>query len=204
MISLASSILKAIIVLLLSIQNNPNIDNVSRQNTIQLANQAIIYVKQILDTNNSANVSNSNTAQNQSSSSSSNGGSVQTAVWTENSQPVDVITTAPPIHLGIIKGTITSSPSCPVQRIDTLCPPRPVAGRKVSVYAKISRALVATTNSDDSGNYKVSLPSGSYDVDVSLPLGDEETLGGSVLPKSVDISLNQTIEVNFEIDSGIR
>ena len=59
-----------------------------------------------------------------------------------------------------VQGTVTAGPTCPVQRIDSPCPPRPVSAE---VDARDSTGkLVGATHSDADGTYRIPLPAGSY------------------------------------------
>src|SRR5438093_4983932 len=57
-------------------------------------------------------------------------------------------------------GTVVAAPTCPVERIDRTCPPRPVSA---GIEARTRGGqLVAKTASDAGGRYRITLAPGDY------------------------------------------
>jgi hypothetical protein len=57
-------------------------------------------------------------------------------------------------------GQVTAGPTCPVERADHPCPPRPVVAEVDARDA--SGRTVATTRTDQAGSYSLSLAPGTY------------------------------------------
>jgi hypothetical protein len=99
-----------------------------------------------------------------------------------------------------ITGTVTLSPTCPVERI----PPDPNCSPKFySTLINIMRAgdnkVIKKIQSDSSGVFKIDLDQGSYIL---------QAQGGNVLPRcplvSVDIKSGQYTITNISCDTEIR
>lgn len=99
---------------------------------------------------------------------------------------------------GIIKGTITLSPICPVERMppDPNCAPK---GYQTTVSAIKDGKLVTTTTSNINGEYRFTLAPGTYQI---------EPKGGPMLPRCISMSVVVKIDSNktldFSCDTGIR
>lgn len=59
---------------------------------------------------------------------------------------------------GVVTGIVYSSPSCPVERADSPCPPRPVMGAEVAAYRGTRRQARARTGVD--GRFRFALAYG--------------------------------------------
>jgi len=98
-----------------------------------------------------------------------------------------------------IQGTVEVGPTCPVERINSPCPPHPVAA--TVVVRDGTGAEITRFHSRADGRFKVDLAPGSYSL-VGL------TLGSSFLPRPIPTSVTVTsgtyASVNVEYDSGIR
>jgi len=97
---------------------------------------------------------------------------------------------------GAVLGTVLSAPSCPVERSDSPCPPRPVRGAVVD--AVVGDQLRATTHSDRAGRFRLSLPYGTYTIRATNPGALHTTATRSV---RID---RATVSVRLVVDSGIR
>jgi hypothetical protein len=99
-----------------------------------------------------------------------------------------------------ISGTVTLSPTCPVERIppDPGCAPRGYA-TSINILKSGSSAIIKIIQSNDSGAFSVDLASGSYIL---------QAQGGKVLPRCGDISVvvksNQYTKTEISCDTGIR
>jgi hypothetical protein len=94
-------------------------------------------------------------------------------------------------------GYVTAGPTCPVERPDQPCPPRPVAAH-VQAQDSSGRS-VATTDSDNSGRYQLLLPPGTYTL---------TAVTGSTYPRcqpvSVAVKVGSPIRADITCDTGIR
>lgn len=91
--------------------------------------------------------------------------------------------------------TAHAGPTCPVERPDEPCPDVPVRGR---VAVSSAGELVVSGELDAAGNYRISLPPGTYVVGVDT---------GAVLPRCEPVSVSvvdRNVDVDVACDSGIR
>jgi hypothetical protein len=98
-----------------------------------------------------------------------------------------------------IQGMVEVGPTCPVERINSPCPPHPLAA--TVVVRDGARAEVARFTSGADGRFKVDLRPGTYSL-TGL------TSGSSPMPRPIPTSVTVTqgsyTTVNVEYDSGIR
>ncbi len=98
-----------------------------------------------------------------------------------------------------IQGAVQSGPTCPVERINSPCPPHPLAA--TIVVRDAAGHEVARTHSGADGHFKVDVAPGTYTV-VGL------NIGSSMLPRPIPTTATVTsgsyATVNVEYDSGIR
>jgi hypothetical protein len=100
------------------------------------------------------------------------------------------------LPLGIVTGRVTAGPTCPVERVGHLCPPRPVVPE---VQARVGARVVASARSGADGSYRLELPSGSYTlVAVTLHLLPR------CAPVTVTVISGQTTSADIACDTGIR
>jgi hypothetical protein len=106
-------------------------------------------------------------------------------------------TASTPARSGTLEGTVLSAPSCPVERVGSPCPPRPVAGATVEAYR--GSHGVAQTATGRSGGFLLRLPAGSYLVRAT-------NVGGyrSTAATQVTVSADRPVSVTLTVDSGIR
>lgn len=103
---------------------------------------------------------------------------------------------------GMLTGSMTIGPICPVERIDNPCEPSSemYASRKVFVYASNKTVLITTLTPDSKGNFSVSLSPGNYYIDmVHQGIG---TIRG--VPMMVTIVSGKTFTLSIDVDTGIR
>jgi hypothetical protein len=77
---------------------------------------------------------------------------------------------------------------------------RPYEARKIMVYDKNRDKLIAQVDIDANGYFQVELKQGIYTVDINH-IGMDRS---SDVPKEIEISAGRTIELNIDIDTGIR
>jgi len=107
---------------------------------------------------------------------------------------------ATPIPSGTgIQGVVQSGPTCPVERINSPCPPHPLAA--TIVVRDAAGHEVARTHSGVDGHFKVDVAPGTYTV-VGL------NINSSMLPRPIATTVTVTsgsyASVIVEYDSGIR
>ena len=98
-----------------------------------------------------------------------------------------------------IQGTVQAGPTCPVERINSPCPPRPLAA--TVVVRDGSGSEVSRFHSGADGHFKVELAPGSYTV-VGLNVGTGFL--PRPIPTSVTVTPGNYTTINVEYDSGIR
>ena len=93
-------------------------------------------------------------------------------------------------------GTVYAAPTCPVERIGSPCPPRPVVGATVVAYRGSQPA--GTTRTSTSGRFQLWLPLGSYTIRAT-------NIGGYPSSATKDVYLTAAgAGVDLTVDSGIR
>jgi hypothetical protein len=104
----------------------------------------------------------------------------------------------PPPGTGI-QGVVQSGPACPVEQINSPCPPHPLAA--TVVVRDANGHEVARTHSGSDGRFKIDVAPGTYTI-VGL------NIGSSMLPRPIPTTVTVTsgtyATVNVEYDSGIR
>lgn len=98
---------------------------------------------------------------------------------------------------GGVSGRVLSAPSCPVERAGTPCLPRPVHGATVTAYR--GKQQVASTKTDRSGTFRLSLAGGHY-----LVVARNSGALGTTASKAVDVTANHVSTLTLTVDSGIR
>ncbi len=96
-----------------------------------------------------------------------------------------------------IHGTVRAGPTCPVETIESPCPPAPWAG---TVRATATDGETHQTTTDEQGAYSLALPPGTYEVvavtgDGSPPFG---------VPASVTVTQGEDAQLDLAVDTGIR
>jgi len=106
-----------------------------------------------------------------------------------------------------IEGVVLAGPTCPVERIDSPCPDRPVSIPIAVYYFRAAQASpLAVVVSDDAGRFRVALPPGRY-VLAGAPCAPGA--GCAPLPRlgaspPVDVRPGGYTEVTLTADTGIR
>ena len=103
---------------------------------------------------------------------------------------------------GMLQGTLTIGPICPVEQIGHPCNPTPemYAAHQVFVYSSDKSKLVATLTPNSQGYFSVALPVGTYLIDVQ-----HQSIGAvKGAPADVIVSSGQTETITISIDTGIR
>src|SRR5207244_103105 len=66
-----------------------------------------------------------------------------------------------------LQGTVSAGPTCPVERVDSPCPPRPLSAEVDAEDA--SGNLAGSTSSGSDGQYQLALTHGTYTLAVTSP-----------------------------------
>ena len=106
---------------------------------------------------------------------------------------------------GILQGNVTIGPIWPVEQPggNPPVPPEVYESRKVMVYDERGTTLIEQVDiipHGDYGYYSVELDAGRYTVDINR-LGIDHS--GDV-PAGIEIAPGQTIDLDIDIDTGIR
>jgi len=106
---------------------------------------------------------------------------------------------------GVLQGTVTIGPIWPVVPPggNPPIPPEVYEARKIMVFDEHGTTLIEKvdiTPDGDHGTYRVDLPPGKYSVDINR-LGVDRS---DEVPAAIEISPGRTVEVNIDIDTGIR
>ena len=108
-----------------------------------------------------------------------------------------------PGETGVLQGHVTIGPLVPVVQEGVPEPtpaPEVYASRQIVIYASDGQTEVARVQIDGKGNYRVTLPVGTYVVDINhagIDMAKE-------LPKTVEIVGGETTRLDVDIDTGIR
>jgi len=104
---------------------------------------------------------------------------------------------------GTLRGHVTIGPLVPVLREGEPEPtpdPEVYAARQIVIYKTNGKTEVARAEINAQGNYEISLPVGTYIVDINR-IGIDHA---AVLPDEVVIQASQVTILNVDIDTGIR
>lgn len=201
--SLVVTLLKTVIVLLVSVQNTPSVDVVSTANVIKFANESVVYAKKVLDKGVQSSGSYQNNQGSNVSYSNQNTSSVSQNNQTDISSSTTVIASdgAHPVVSASIGGRVTISPTCPVQTIENDCV-KPLASTTVYAYATSTEGnQTFETKTDSNGRYMFSLSPGKYNIVVDYASGLKR---GSLPSKYVELNGPTGADIDFQIDSGMR
>jgi putative hemolysin len=129
------------------------------------------------------------------------GGQVNNGTNTNPNISPNIIPDITPIVIGGqsgVKGTVTLSPVCPVEKFppDPACAPKPYS---TSILILEGGATVKTIQSGADGTFSAELSPGAYTL---------RATGGSVLPRcaeaTIQIRPDETVTADISCDSGIR
>ena len=103
---------------------------------------------------------------------------------------------------GVLEGRVTIGPLVPVEQpgVEYEVPCEVYEARKVMVYDKSRKELVKQVDIDCNGSYRAELAAGFYIVDINR-IGIDHS---SEVPANVEIEPGETIQLDIDIDTGIR
>src|SRR5262245_6058708 len=102
---------------------------------------------------------------------------------------------------GILSGEVLAGPTCPVERAEDPCPPKPVSGRQVLVETPAG-AVIAKATTDARGQFQVALAPGTYTL--TIPGGHRLFGGQQEKPVQAAVRVGQITHVQILLDTGIR
>lgn len=97
-----------------------------------------------------------------------------------------------------VRGQVVLGPSCPVELVDSPCPPRPLS---TDIRVTRSGEEVTTVRSGSDGTFTVALPPGDY---LLQPTGFEQGNYPFAKPLSVTVKPGEFTTVTLTVDTGIR
>ncbi|MEO8106931.1 MAG: carboxypeptidase-like regulatory domain-containing protein [Actinomycetes bacterium] len=102
-----------------------------------------------------------------------------------------------PDLVATVSGIVEQGPTCPVETLDSPCPPAPAVGARVDVLQK--GTVVASTTTDADGRFQLTAPAGTVEVRATstdgLPSQDAETF---------TLGAGDDVEARLLLDTGIR
>ncbi|MFC2067800.1 hypothetical protein ACFLTP_02135 [Chloroflexota bacterium] len=103
---------------------------------------------------------------------------------------------------GVLLGKVTIGPLIPVERpgLKYEIPCDVYEARKIMVYDKNHKKIVEQMDIDCNGNYRVELEPNFYVIDINR-IGIDHS---SELPNKIEIKPREIIQLNIDIDTGIR
>ena len=110
--------------------------------------------------------------------------------------------TSPP-SLGVLEGRVTIGPLVPVERegVPTpTVPPETYTSRSLNIYEADGATLVTNVPFKGDGTYRVELAPGTYVVKLARSGLDR----ASSLPQTIAIRAGETVQLDIDIDTGIR
>ncbi len=108
-----------------------------------------------------------------------------------------VSTQGPDPATGTVDGHVLAAPACPMERLATPCPPRPVPDAQVEVLS--GAALVAHQHASATGLFEFHLPPGPYVLRATNPGAYSSTIERPLI-----VTTAATQGVTLVLDSGIR
>jgi hypothetical protein len=109
----------------------------------------------------------------------------------------------PPVETGTLHGQVSIGPLVPVVRAgepEPTAAPEVYAARQVVIYEADGQEEVIRVEIDATGTYSVTLPVGTYVVDINRA-GIDSANG---LPRQIELRAGEDVLLDIEIDTGIR
>lgn len=131
-------------------------------------------------------------------------GSNPNAIIAPTATRVSAPTPARSANSGTLTGRVTIGPLRPgparVGETPQPIPPEVYAARTIQLFAADGKTLVTNVKINPDGTYSVDLPTGNYVVNLART-GIDRAQG---LPKNITIEAGKTIQLDIDIDTGIR
>ena len=108
------------------------------------------------------------------------------------------------VEKGMLMGSMTIGPVCPVERVGIPCNPTPAMyeAHSVAVYTSDKKTLVSTLTPKSDGTFSISLANGSYYVTMASQQQGPGSVSG--VPKTITIKNNEAVHLQVTVDTGIR
>lgn len=94
-----------------------------------------------------------------------------------------------------LNGSVVAGPTCPVERADRPCPPRPVPDLTVTAQGN---GITKSTRTDSRGHFSLKLSPGTYELSATargvMQCDDQR----------VQVAANRDARVTIDCDTGIR
>ena len=100
-----------------------------------------------------------------------------------------------------IEGQALAGPTCPVERVGSPCPERPVPDAAVEVWNAAHTEKILTFATDAQGRFRVALAPGDYNLD---PQRIDAQQFPVPHPQNITVRDGQFTQVTIEYDTGIR
>ncbi len=102
-----------------------------------------------------------------------------------------------PDLVATVTGVVEQGPTCPVETLESPCPPAPAVGAIVEVLQ--DGKVVASTTTDADGRFELAAPEGTVEVRAksSDGLQSEDT-------ETFTLGPGDDVEATFSLDTGIR
>ena len=107
------------------------------------------------------------------------------------------------VEPAVLKGNVTVGPLSPVVREDETPPPvnpEVYTSRSLNIYREDGETLVRNVPLRGDGTYQVELEPGTYVIELA-PTGIDFSKD---LPQTISLNAGETVELNVDIDTGIR
>jgi hypothetical protein len=105
-----------------------------------------------------------------------------------------------PAEMGVLAGSVSFWPGAPVEQRGRPAPRRPAPGVKLMIYGP-GRQEIAAVTTDQQGEFRLPLPSGTYRVEMAPLKG---RLFTKDLPASVVITPGRETRLPILLDTGLR
>ena len=108
-------------------------------------------------------------------------------------------------QMGVLRGNVTIGPIWPVERPEgnPPIPPEVYEARKIMVYDEQGTKLIEQVDivpGDEYGYYRIELKAGKYIVDINS-IGIDRS---AQVPAEIEITPGQTLQLDMDVDTGIR
>jgi hypothetical protein len=107
-------------------------------------------------------------------------------------------------NTGILEGKITIGPLCPAETSpeDPRCAANEDTYRQwpIAVWTGGKTTKKGEITANSAGEYRVQIPEGEYIIDFA----EMKSIGSSNLPAMINIKRGQTVELDINIDTGMR
>jgi hypothetical protein len=123
------------------------------------------------------------------------------SVTTPAETPTEALTATPNGGSGV-DGVALAGPQCPVERLGSPCPDKPVANATINVQTADRRTNVASAQTDSNGRFVVALSPGDYYLDPQSPDPSRPYPIGK--PQTVTVQDGEWTQVTVSYDTGIR